>query len=87
MKAITLWQPWASLLAGGPKIYETHSWAAAYRSPVAIHAARLPVQAALQKTDAEKRRAMERALLPQKLEQLPAGCVFGNGTLNRLQEN
>lgn len=81
MKAITLWQPWASLLAGGPKIYETRSWAAAYRGPVAIHAARLPVQTALQKTDAEKRRAIERALLPQRLEQLPTGCILGTALL------
>lgn len=39
MKAITLWQPWASLLASGAKIYETRSWATKYRGPIAIHAA------------------------------------------------
>ncbi len=27
MKAITLWQPWASLIAIGAKQYETRSWA------------------------------------------------------------
>jgi hypothetical protein len=26
MKAITLWQPWASLIAIGAKKYETRSW-------------------------------------------------------------
>ena len=40
MKAITLWQPWASLLACGIKIYETRSWATNYRGPIAIHAAK-----------------------------------------------
>lgn len=39
MKAITLWQPWATLLACGSKIYETRSWATNYTGPIAIHAA------------------------------------------------
>ncbi|PWJ51632.1 hypothetical protein [Faecalicatena contorta] len=39
MKAITLWQPWASLLACRVIEYETRSWAAKYRGPMAIHAA------------------------------------------------
>lgn len=40
MKAITLWQPWASLIACGAKKYETRSWATNYRGPIAIHAAK-----------------------------------------------
>lgn len=40
MKAITLWQPWASLLACGAKKFETRSWATSYRGPIAIHAAK-----------------------------------------------
>lgn len=39
MKAITLWQPWASLVAIGAKTIETRSWATKYRGPLAIHAA------------------------------------------------
>lgn len=38
MKAITLWQPWAWLVAEGLKQYETRSWATSYRGPLAIHA-------------------------------------------------
>lgn len=41
MKAITLWQPWASLLAIGAKQHETRSWKTSYRGPVAIHAAKI----------------------------------------------
>lgn len=44
MKAITIWQPWASLLAHGMKQYETRSWATKYRGPIAIHAAKRPVR-------------------------------------------
>ncbi len=40
MKAITLWQPWATLVAIGAKKYETRSWAISYRGPLAIHAAK-----------------------------------------------
>lgn len=39
MKAITLWQPWATLVALGEKRVETRSWATSYRGPIAIHAA------------------------------------------------
>lgn len=43
MKAITLWQPWASLVAVGAKTIETRSWRTHYRGPIAIHAAKRPV--------------------------------------------
>jgi len=43
MKAITLWQPWASLLACGAKQYETRSWPTNYRGPIAIHAAAMRI--------------------------------------------
>lgn len=39
MKALTVYQPWASLLACGAKQYETRSWATKYRGPIVIHAA------------------------------------------------
>lgn len=41
MKAISLHQPWAHLIAGGLKQYETRDWTPGlYRGPIAIHAAR-----------------------------------------------
>ncbi len=39
MKALTLWQPWATLVAIGAKRVETRSWSTSYRGPLAIHAA------------------------------------------------
>jgi hypothetical protein len=39
MKALTLWQPWATLIANGTKTIETRSWSTSYRGPLAIHAA------------------------------------------------
>lgn len=40
MKAITLTQPWATLVAIGAKRLETRSWRTSYRGPLAIHAAK-----------------------------------------------
>lgn len=40
MKAITLWQPWATLAAVGLKRFETRSWSTNYTGPLAIHAAK-----------------------------------------------
>jgi len=44
IKAITLWQPWATLMALGLKRFETRSWATNYRGLLAIHAAARPVR-------------------------------------------
>jgi hypothetical protein len=40
IRAITLWQPWATLVALGLKQYETRSWSTRYRGWLAIHAAK-----------------------------------------------
>jgi activating signal cointegrator 1 len=40
MKAITLTNPWATLVAIGEKRIETRSWSTPYRGPIAIHAAK-----------------------------------------------
>jgi len=40
MKAISLWQPWATAIALGAKTVETRSWYTPYRGPLAIHAAK-----------------------------------------------
>lgn len=40
MKALTLMQPWATLVAIGAKRIETRSWATSHRGQIAIHAAK-----------------------------------------------
>lgn len=40
MKALTLTQPWATLIARGAKRIETRSWATDFRGRIAIHAAK-----------------------------------------------
>lgn len=43
MKCISLWQPWASYVAYGMKRFETRHWRTNHRGPLAIHAARRPI--------------------------------------------
>lgn len=38
MKALTIKQPWASLIVLGEKKIETRSWKTSYRGPILIHA-------------------------------------------------
>ncbi|CAI8877395.1 activating signal cointegrator 1 [Brevibacillus sp. IT-7CA2] len=40
MKAITIHQPWATLIVLGEKRFETRGWSTRYRGPIAIHAAK-----------------------------------------------
>lgn len=40
MKALTLTQPWATLIALGAKRIETRSWSTAFHGQIAIHAAK-----------------------------------------------
>jgi activating signal cointegrator 1 len=62
MKALSLWQPWASLISDGRKTIETRHWPMSYRGPLAIHAAK--------KVDKEACR--EFGYDP---ETIPRGCV------------
>lgn len=39
MRALSLWQPWASAIAAGLKCVETRDWFTHYRGPLLIHAA------------------------------------------------
>jgi len=50
VKALSLWQPWAALVAIGAKRWETRSWAIpANGEELAIHAAKLSLEAMLRK--------------------------------------
>lgn len=40
MRGLSLWQPWATLMALDAKRFETRSWASPYRGPIAIHASK-----------------------------------------------
>lgn len=78
MKALTIWQPWASLIARGVKQYETRSWPTKYRGPIAIHAAvkdpnKLPLQG---------KEALERAVREEiDAGRCPTWCFMPTGAV------
>lgn len=79
MKAITLWQPWCSLLARGPKKYETRSWKTKHRGWLAIHAA-----LKFDKVVADACQLFEQELTEigyPKPWDLPLGAIVGVGKL------
>lgn len=80
MNAITLTQPWATLVAIGAKQIETRSWPTDYRGPLAIHAG--------QGLGIHRKYSVYRALCEQEpfravlhgagytaASQLPSGCI------------
>lgn len=89
MKALTIWQPWASLLVSGQKKYETRSWATAYRGPIAIHAAMRPVRKTIDELVAGDGgwRTLEGIeslfIRPRALDELPTGSIVGKAILTR----
>jgi hypothetical protein len=54
MKAISLWEPWATAIAIGAKTIETRHWPTRYRGPLAIHAAKYAAEASFILTPAVK---------------------------------
>lgn len=72
MKAISLWQPWATLVAHELKHFETRSWYTSHRGPLAIHAAKRKAEMS------ELNKVIIKALMDigyYKLSELPYGCV------------
>lgn len=81
MKAITLTQPWATLVAIGAKRIETRSWRTFYRGPLAIHAAKgFPEWARERFFDFEFREALEANCI-HSFHELPLGVVIATCTL------
>jgi hypothetical protein len=77
IKALSLLQPWATLVALGVKKIETRSWTTSYRGPLLIHAG-------LRKS------GREAALLPlirqhiPPFDELPFGAIIGQATLTEV---
>lgn len=90
MKALSLWQPWASLVAIGAKGIDTRGWATRYRGPLAIHAAArkcdtkdipAPTVHAMIQILRPVTEKLARTAMYLPLELLPRGCVIATCTL------
>ena len=71
MKAITILQPYASLIVAGAKQYETRSWDTPYRGIIAIHAGKnKPFEYGGELRDKTQ------GILGKRMEELPKGSII-----------
>ncbi|MDP9350376.1 MAG: ASCH domain-containing protein [Chloroflexota bacterium] len=83
MKALTLHQPWATLVAIGAKRVETRSWYTPYRGELAIHASKtFPPEAVLLFWEPEFYGVLRRAGYHNP-QDLPLGAVIATCMLTR----
>lgn len=86
MKAITLFQPWASLVVLGIKRIETRHWPTTHRGPLAMHAG--SAKRSLDGETGDYGRELirhpllvphlRRAGLPERLDEWPFSCILGH---------
>ena len=79
MKALTIWQPYASLIAADLKRYETRSWPTRYRGPIAIHSGLRPMRWILKHGKEEALDVAIEAFGTDGLLQLPVGKIVAVG--------
>src|SRR5262245_43664932 len=72
MYALSIRQPWASLIVAGIKDVENRTWRMAYRGPLLIHASQRDAVLA-----PEMRRALLGRLNVARLDDLPHGGIIG----------
>ena len=78
MKALTIKQPWATLIALGEKKFETRSWQTKHRGPLAIHAGKSVDKEAC--NDREIKQALAKHGITS-YKQLPIGAVIATAEI------
>lgn len=81
MRALTVWQPWATLIAEGHKKIETRGWNTNIRGAVAIHSAKKPIKESMKLMTSDSIRIISNLLYPFLLERLPVGYILAAGNL------
>ena len=86
MKALTIWQPWAGIVAAGIKRNETRNWGTNYRGRIAIHAAKQDIHIGWCRylSDEAAEVICRRLDLPEvfnAVEAFPTGCVLATANL------
>lgn len=77
LKALSLWQPWASAIAEGHKLIETRHWCTWYEGVIAIHAA--------QRWGSDQKnflRILHEDIQPPIIRNLPFGAVVAVAELH-----
>jgi activating signal cointegrator 1 len=81
MKALTIYQPWATLIVHGFKYYETRSWQTQVRGRIAIHAGRRVLKDAATLCEMEPFRSLLARAGYGNFKSLPLGAVVGTAVL------
>lgn len=83
MKALTIIQPWATLIASGHKVNETRSWKTNYRGEILIHAGKNPKDytSGFYIDDPDGRYFHAAGINPGTFGDLPRGMIIGKATL------
>jgi hypothetical protein len=81
MRALSVFQPWASLLVLGRKRFETRSWRTTHRGLLAIHAARKFSATVRALCLQEPFRSLLREAGIENADALPRGVVLGTAEL------
>ena len=76
-KALSVWQPYASLLMSGEKEFETRSWSTAYRGPLAICSTMTNPYQVVSGLAAYTAKVIGEKLHGTELDKLPLGYVLG----------
>lgn len=76
MKALSLKQPWASMVANGTKTIETRTWRTSYRGPLAIHASQPDGRIIATAVLTDVRPMVFEDIIPARLRYWPGGVLF-----------
>lgn len=93
MKAITIHQPWASLIAIGAKRFETRGWKTNYRGPIAIHAAKKDPLTTMESLDFDLQKLIFETFYEHfgiysgALERMPTGVVVATAELTNCYQS
>lgn len=82
MRAITIWQPWASLISWGAKEYETRSWA----PPAKLQGKRIAIHAAARRPTRDDLSQSRLLHLPPDAFPLPRGEIVATAVLTSWYE-
>lgn len=84
MKVLSVWQPYAQLLATGYKHIETRSWRTNYRGEILIHAAKKPYAQVERLMTAESKKQVRDTLRLDSTDwndQIRTGAIIGKAKL------
>lgn len=78
MRAISVMQPYASLIMAGIKLFETRSWSTDYRGRLGIHASKKISPEVLVLCNQEPLKTILQNMACQDPEELPKGALIGS---------